>query len=247
MKIAIPLINGALAPMLDDVQTFAFIEADTVRRAILNKEEREAPLPQPAMAPYWLAEQGAKLLFVGRIRETTRIALAERGIAVLSRIRLGKPEELVTEYLEGTLKAEKPTRPQEGSELSHQFDHDWCLLCGQKNPSSFRLVFEPDDNGGVVAQFHCQERLQGYTGMLHGGVLSALLDAAMTHCLFHQGIRAVTAELTVRFLHPVPHHSVLTIRGWLESSHPKLYRLKSELLHGDQVMARAEAKFLAEE
>jgi acyl-coenzyme A thioesterase PaaI-like protein len=41
-----------------------------------------------------------------------------------------------------------------------------------------------------------------YTGLLHGGMTSTLLDAAMTHCLFMQGVQALTAELTVDSFHP---------------------------------------------
>lgn len=41
----------------------------------------------------------------------------------------------------------------------------------------------------------------------------ALLDAAMTHCLFRQGIEAVTASLKVRFVEPIPHATPLNIRA----------------------------------
>jgi acyl-coenzyme A thioesterase PaaI-like protein len=35
--------------------------------------------------------------------------------------------------------------------------------------------------------------------MLHGGVISSILDGTMTNCLFAHGTVAVTAELRVRF------------------------------------------------
>lgn len=38
-----------------------------------------------------------------------------------------------------------------------------------------------------------------YIDLLHGGIASTLLDAAMTHCLLSKGIEALTAELNVRF------------------------------------------------
>jgi acyl-coenzyme A thioesterase PaaI-like protein len=86
--------------------------------------------------------------------------------------------------------------------------------------------------------------LQGYDGILHGGVISALLDEAMTHCLFHHGVKAVTGELRVRFLKPVPCQADLDLKAWLSSERPPLYRVKAELVHEQQVVARAEAKFM---
>ena len=78
------------------------------------------------------------------------------------------------------------------------------MLCGDHNPLSLRLDFRPDAEGGVRADLQGGARLQGYDGILHGGVVAALLDAAMTHCLFHHGVVGLTAELRVRYLKPVP-------------------------------------------
>jgi acyl-coenzyme A thioesterase PaaI-like protein len=125
-------------------------------------------------------------------------------------------------------------------------DHEWCLICGSQNPHSLKLRFEPDELG-VKAEFTPSRDLQGYSGILHGGIVSALLDSAMTHCLFNSGIKAVTGDLHVRFLHSVPCNQPLEIRALIVSSRPPLYRLKSELLQGSRIMAWAEAKFMRQE
>jgi acyl-coenzyme A thioesterase PaaI-like protein len=132
---------------------------------------------------------------------------------------------------------------QDRASISTINDHDWCLLCGEKNPWSLNLSFHAD-NGGVMTKFQTRQALQGYKGIIHGGVISALLDAAMTHCLFHQGIRAVTGDLRVRFLKPVSCHGVLNLRAWILSATPPLYRLKAELSTGEQIMAWAKATFM---
>ncbi len=125
-------------------------------------------------------------------------------------------------------------------------DHEWCLLCGSRNPRSLRLKFEAGE-GGVRAEFTPGPDLQGYSRILHGGIVSALLDSAMTHCLFNSGIKAVTGDLHVRFLHSVLCNHPLEIRASIVSSRPPLFRLKSELLQGNKIMARAEAKFMRQE
>lgn len=130
-----------------------------------------------------------------------------------------------------------------GHDIGHQYGHRACLLCGDKNPWSLGLAFEPDGEGGVRATFEPHEHLQGYDGILHGGVAAALLDAAMTHCLFHQGVRAVTADLRVRYPHPVPMGCQIGLRAWVTETHAPLYRLKAELTGGDRVRVWAQATF----
>lgn len=85
---------------------------------------------------------------------------------------------------------------------------------------------------------------QGYRGILHGGIIASLLDASMTHCLFHHGIQAVTADLQIRFLKPVPCVAPLKLWARIVDSHPPLYKVVSELTHNKHLMATAQAKFM---
>ena len=122
--------------------------------------------------------------------------------------------------------------------------HGQCLLCGDRNPDSLGLSFRANEAGIISARVRAHPGLQGYDGILHGGVIGALLDEAMTHCLFHHGVKAVTGELWVRFLKPVPCQADLDLKAWLSSQRPPLYRVKAELVYEQQVVARAEAKFM---
>lgn len=122
--------------------------------------------------------------------------------------------------------------------------HTGCLLCGAKNPMSMHLQFVADDNRVVHAEFQAHDLLQGYQGIIHGGVTCALLDSAMTHCLFNQAIEAVTGELKVKFILPIPCQSRLRIKAWLEKAFDPLYVLKAELSSNECLLASAEAKFM---
>lgn len=125
-----------------------------------------------------------------------------------------------------------------------QNGHAHCLLCGERNPFSLGLRFHEGEGGLVWSRFRALPRFQGYEGILHGGVISALLDSAMTHCLFHRGVRAVTGDLRVHFLQPVPCGAFLQVRAWPLAMTPPLYRVAATLVHDGRVMARAEAKFM---
>mgnify|MGYP003729193549 CR=1 FL=1 len=129
------------------------------------------------------------------------------------------------------------------SDIASRHGHASCLLCGRENPLSLGLSFRPVDNDSVVADYRPPSVLQGYDGIVHGGMAAALLDAAMTHCLFHHGIRALTGGLHVRYKKPIPIETTVEIKARLILSKPPLYRLRAEIVRNDCLFASAEADF----
>ncbi|NOR25922.1 MAG: PaaI family thioesterase [Desulforhopalus sp.] len=125
-----------------------------------------------------------------------------------------------------------------------QESHRFCLMCGRDNPLSFGLKFKKNGDGAVSTTFTGNRNLQGYTGVMHGGVLSALLDTAMAQCLLHQDIEAVTGELNVRYLEQVDCHGTLDIKAWIDSSLPPLYHLKSQIRVGNKIVCKGKARFM---
>jgi acyl-coenzyme A thioesterase PaaI-like protein len=122
--------------------------------------------------------------------------------------------------------------------------HRFCLMCGEENPLSFGLKFTKNGDGAVSTTFTGNSNLQGYTGVMHGGVLSALLDTAMAQCLLHQDIEAVTGELNVRYLEQVDCDGTLDIKAWIDSSLPPLYHLKSHIRIGDKIVCKGKGRFM---
>lgn len=106
------------------------------------------------------------------------------------------------------------------------------------------LRYTPQPDGSVSATFlgHCA--LEGYPGLLHGGVIAALLDGAMTNCLFALGRRAMTVELKVRYNASVVAAEEALLRAWLENDSHGLFELRAELTQGGAVKARANGKFM---
>ncbi len=81
-----------------------------------------------------------------------------------------------------------------------------CFVCGKKNPYGLQVNPEIRDAGAEV-HIECTppDHMQGWANILHGGIISTLLDEAITHI----GIGtfdgpAVTAHLEVRFRKPAP-------------------------------------------
>jgi acyl-coenzyme A thioesterase PaaI-like protein len=123
--------------------------------------------------------------------------------------------------------------------------HPRCVVCGDRHPYGLGLAFLPSADGRTVeAVFDCRETVEGYAGLVHGGVVSMLLDGAMAHCLFHRGIIAHTGELTVRFRQAVLVGREARIRAWPERSRGRVHLLGAELVQDARVKAVATAKFV---
>ena len=121
--------------------------------------------------------------------------------------------------------------------------HPNCVVCSSTNSKGLHLEFVPTNDVGITATFQCDEIYEGYPGVLHGGIISLILDGAMGHCMFARGQAAVTAEMTIRFRHPVVINQEATVSARIaRSSHP-LYILEAEILQAGQVKATAKSKY----
>jgi uncharacterized protein (TIGR00369 family) len=151
----------------------------------------------------------------------------------------------VTESMtEGPMPTHEDPDAQTVLEATGKSAHAGCLFCGKQNPIGFKLTFHAREDGSVQAVFPCKCPLQSYPETLHGGVVSALLDSAMTNCLFSKGIVAVTAELTVRFLSPVRLDHPAEVTATVTRVRGPLCYLRAELTQGRTLTARAQATFM---
>lgn len=122
--------------------------------------------------------------------------------------------------------------------------HRRCFACGGENLSGLRLRFMPAGNDEVECEFVASSRFQGYRGVVQGGVVATLLDSAMTNVLLQRGIAARTAEMRIRFRHPVPVGRKVVVRGKLGSSRGRVHIVAARIIVGERVLAEAKATFM---
>ncbi len=80
-----------------------------------------------------------------------------------------------------------------------------CFGCGGGNPRGMKLAFDQDtERQRIVGRFRLGREYQGGPGFIHGGIIATVLDEAMGKVCRFSDVRAMTAELTVEYLLPVP-------------------------------------------
>jgi len=134
---------------------------------------------------------------------------------------------------------------ESGSPLHARSQPD-CFVCGQNNPHGLRIRFERRDNGETTASWTPDSVWEGFRGIVHGGVVSTVLDEAMSKAVAATGTEALTAELRVRFRRHVASGETFLIRGRVSSRNKRLIEAEAVLIATDGIEhAHAWATFLA--
>lgn len=123
-------------------------------------------------------------------------------------------------------------------------EHPHCFACSDPAEGGLGLSFRVESDGGVAAVWECSAGGESYPGILHGGLVATLLDAAMTHALFARGIVGRTGELRVRYRHPVCLGSAVVVRAELTNDRDPLFVLAATLRQGGSLCAEARARFM---
>jgi acyl-coenzyme A thioesterase PaaI-like protein len=121
-----------------------------------------------------------------------------------------------------------------------------CFLCGDENTCGARTRFFVQGDT-VRTRLILPRHLNGYRDIAHGGVLSGLLDETMgwAATVFSQKHPFyVTAELTIKFLLPVPVKEEIEIIGRLVKDGGRIAYCQGELLYNGTECLRAKGKFL---
>ena len=128
------------------------------------------------------------------------------------------------------------------------FIHNWIhpenVVYNVANTNGLDLKIKLSDDGSVIALFQLGQSHEGHPGILHGGVIASILDSAMGNCLFAHGHTTVTAELNIRFRHPVITQQTAIVTAWISKSSSALYLLEAQITQDGQTKVTAKGKFV---
>ena len=107
-------------------------------------------------------------------------------------------------------------------------DDRWCFACGEKNPRGLKLMFTLDTSEALHSSFTFGKEHQGYKGIVHGGLVGLILDEMMLNLAWRLGLKAVTANLELRFKKAVLVGETVRFKGWITGRQKRLLTAASE-------------------
>jgi len=122
-----------------------------------------------------------------------------------------------------------------------------CFVCGQDNPYGMRLKFILDEQRQTfVCHFRLSNRYTGPPGHCHGGIIASILDDAMGKVNKLHQVVALTREMTVEYLKPVPLNKPLRVEGREIKVRGRTHVNSAEILNDkNEVLARSRGAFIA--
>jgi acyl-coenzyme A thioesterase PaaI-like protein len=123
---------------------------------------------------------------------------------------------------------------------SRQPNSRHCFVCGLENPFGLQLKFFNSASGEVTVDYTVPEHYQGYPGVVHGGIVAAMLDEATGRVFMGDPANPrflYTARLDIRYRKNIPVGQPLRLvgragknKGRMATATGAIYNINGELL-----------------
>jgi uncharacterized protein (TIGR00369 family) len=126
-------------------------------------------------------------------------------------------------------------------------DYPNCFICGQDNPIGLKITFEMK-NGKATGEYITSRDFEGYKDVLHGGIISSLLDEVMAYAVFSQGLVAVTTQMEVKFRKAAKIGEKLSLEGNIVNDRGRLILTEGKIWNQEgDIVATGKGKFFKAE
>ena len=136
----------------------------------------------------------------------------------------------------------------QGHDIRHvSMQKNYCFACGKHNAEGMRLKFAYDeDRDCFVCRFRLGKRYTGPPGHTHGGIIATILDEAMGKVNKLRQVVALTSQITVDYLKPVPLNKPLRVESRELRVNGRRHIHMAEILNRKgEVLARGKGTFVA--
>jgi uncharacterized protein (TIGR00369 family) len=121
-----------------------------------------------------------------------------------------------------------------------------CFACGTENPIGLNLQFYRLAYT-VCTELTLERRYEGWEGVVHGGIVSTLLDEVMSWAIMYtKKVFLVTRKMDIKYVRPVLVGMPLKVAGRLvDDSQPPKIKARAEI-RDDQgrLLVRSNAEFV---
>lgn len=122
--------------------------------------------------------------------------------------------------------------------------YNGCFVCGPDNPIGLNLKFMADGSR-CYTTFKPDRRHEGYKGILHGGIIAAILDEVMIKAVIAREVVCVTASMEVRFRAPADTRSTYRFEAEITGERGRIFEAASRALNENGLLvAESTAKYM---
>jgi len=121
-----------------------------------------------------------------------------------------------------------------------------CFACGELNEHGLHLALHIQD-GRCWSELALDRRFEGWDGIVHGGILSTILDEVMAWALVADDQWGVTARLLVRYHQPVAVGRRIRAEGRVTERRRRVSRTAATIVDAatGELLASAEGVYVA--
>ncbi|MEK6691764.1 MAG: PaaI family thioesterase [Nitrospirota bacterium] len=125
-------------------------------------------------------------------------------------------------------------------------DDNYCFVCGKDNPIGLKLIFKIDrESRTIKTEFIPSKLYQGYKDIVHGGIISTILDEAMVKLAIGLGMNVVTVDMDMRFKKPLLVGEKITVSATIHKEVKRIIETKAQVVKDDgTIVAEGEARLM---
>lgn len=123
----------------------------------------------------------------------------------------------------------------------------YCFVCGLENADGLKLILESPVEGKVTGGISIPEKFQGWPGIVHGGIIAAILDEAAGRTASDQIPKLVylTGTMNVRYRHPVKCNLPILVEAELVKRKGRVVTSRSRIMDESRlILADAEIVYI---
>ena len=107
-----------------------------------------------------------------------------------------------------------------------------CFGCGENNPIGLKLSFKWDGKT-ARAEATPSKLYQGWPGIVHGGIITSMLDEAMSYAVRFEGMNCLTAKMQIEFKRPALIDEPLVITSSITRNGKRVVKTKASVFTRD--------------
>ncbi|MFZ0051056.1 MAG: PaaI family thioesterase [Desulfobaccales bacterium] len=108
---------------------------------------------------------------------------------------------------------------------------NYCFVCGKNNPRGFKIAVRYSEAElAAETELSIPREYQGWAQVIHGGILSTLLDELMAHAVWRFAGPGLTLSMEVRFHQPLKPGEPIRVRGVLHTKNGSRRQAEGEII-----------------